>query len=97
MDRRLPFNRDAVDTVMSSVTDPIVKNLMSAALGVAILQYSKPPTMTDAEFDRHLPRAPFDMAFFAAIMKDLFSQRTAIEAILKGKSVAQATGWGALE
>jgi hypothetical protein len=90
---RTPINEDEARGIVEAESDPIARELMRMALGVAGMRFLKIRGMSDEDFERDLPESPFDMAFFAKVMKAFLSQRSTIEGILKGESVAKASGW----
>lgn len=92
-DRRRPLREEGAEHVLSSVDDAVTKNLMTMGLGIARMRYVRWNEMTDAELEARLPAAPFDMEFFAYVLRDLFSDREVLERVLAGESIASATGW----
>lgn len=92
-DRRRPFREEGAEQVLSSVEDEVTKNLMKMGFAVARMRYIRWKDMTDAEWEARLPAAPFDMEFFASVLKDVFSEREVLERVLRGESIASATGW----
>jgi hypothetical protein len=84
--------RGAFDMVEEE-TEPVVRELLRMSTSIAMMQFAKPKEMGDAEFQMRLPEAPFDMAFFVRVVQQMFRQRHTLEAILRGQSVAAASGW----
>jgi hypothetical protein len=92
LDGTILVNEDGAESVVNSVQDPIVRNLMLAAWGVARLRIARSGELI-TEPEEELPQGPFDMRFFALVMRDLFLQKDAIIGMLRGESPAQASGW----
>jgi len=89
----LPCNEESVGAVLDSISDPVVRNCVVAAAGVARMKFVRPLKMDPHEFAATRPTAPFDMTFFARIMVDFFSDKAAVRAMLDGATPEQASGW----
>lgn len=66
--------------LISSVEDPITRNLLSAASYSVIKRFLA---------NKELPLADFDMQFFCAAMLELFENHELLHSILRGEDV----GW----
>ena len=88
-----PLREDGAEEILAGVDDPVTRNLMKFCLAAARMRFMHWKDLTDVEWEARLPTAPFDMAFFASILKDIFSNREALERVLRGESVESATSW----
>ncbi|KYF86988.1 hypothetical protein BE17_19760 [Sorangium cellulosum] len=88
----LALNEEAAERVRQSISDPVCRNLVTAALNEARRQIVESGVAGKAEAQAS-PRLPFDMEFFATVMEDYFSLPWLIERLLDGQSPAQASGW----
>lgn len=88
----LALNEEAAEHVRQSISDPVCRNLVTAAINEARRQIVESGVAGKAEAQAP-PRLPFDMEFFATVMEDYFSLPWLIERLLDGQSPAQASGW----
>ena len=87
----LALNDEGAERVRLSISDPICRNLVTAALNEARKQFVKDEAADEAELPAP-PCLPFDMEFFATVMEDYFKVPLLIERLLDGQSPAQASG-----
>ena len=89
----VPLREEEAERVIASIVDPVQERLVRVAVAEARRRFMRPTDMLELEWRKQLPAAPFDMEFFASIMKDLFSNRELIDRLLRGESIEAATGW----
>jgi hypothetical protein len=87
----MALNDEGAERVRLSISDPICRNLVTAALNEARKQFVKDEAASEAELPAP-PCLPFDMEFFATVMEDYFEVPLLIERLLDGQSPAQASG-----
>ncbi|AUX40432.1 uncharacterized protein SOCE26_018330 [Sorangium cellulosum] len=88
----MALNEEAAERVRQAISDPICRNLVTAALNEARKRIVKDEAAVEAELQAP-PCLPFDMEFFATVMEDYFSLPWLVERLLDGQSPAQASGW----
>lgn len=93
MNKILPLNEDEAHIAVEEVSDPITRNLVRLAVGVARMQFIRYSGLSDNERSRRLPSAPFDMRFMVQVMIQTFSNHQTILLLLEGKTIEEATGW----
>jgi hypothetical protein len=89
----IPFNEEGVDEVLSSIADEPSRNLVRLAVATARMRFLRPEGISESEFQKRLPLSPFDMTFFASVVKELFSKERIIERIRRGESLSGASDW----
>lgn len=89
----IPVREDGAARLVESIQDPIVKSLVRLCLAKARIRFIRLVDQTDAEFESGLPSEPFDMEFFASVLRDAFSNRSILERILAGETLEAATSW----
>jgi hypothetical protein len=90
---RVPLNEIGVDEVLASIPDSATQNLVRLAISMARMRFMRWEGMSDDAFEAQLPKSPFDMTFFASLMKGVFSKWDLLERIAKGESIPTASGW----
>jgi len=81
---KLLINRDGAERVEQSISDPFVRQMVRAGVGLAVMRFMQGEDQGDAAFAASLPREPFDMEFYAKLLSDLFAKRERLEAALRG-------------
>ncbi|WP_394834480.1 hypothetical protein LVJ94_49100 [Pendulispora rubella] len=89
----LPPNEEGAKRVLASIDDPVVRNIVQLCVTEARMRFIRGEAMSDDEWEAQLPAAPFDMEFFASVVSKVFSRRSVIDGIMRGESIARATGW----
>jgi len=89
----IPFNEEGIDGVINSIADPITQNLVRLAVSTARMAFIRWEGVASDAFEAQLPMSPFDMTFFAKLMKNLFEKRDLVEKVTKGETIPSATGW----
>ncbi len=82
-DLSIPLNEDRAGEFIRSIEDPVVRNLVGMAFANARLEMAT----------GNLPTAPFDVHFFVRLVALTLRRREVVQAVLDGKSIAEATGW----
>jgi len=90
---RKPIREEDAEAMLASVDDPITGELIRLCVAAARMRFMRLKDSTDAEWEARLPSAPFDMEFFVSVLQEVFSRREVLERVLRGESVASATGW----
>lgn len=89
----IPFNEAGAERVVSNIDAPILKNAVQFSLAKARMRFIREAGEDEYAWRTQLPAAPFDMGFFASVLKEVFSRPEVVERILRGESIEQATGW----
>ena len=92
-DRRGPIQEEGAAKLLQEMDDPIAGELMKLCLAAARMRFVRWEGLSSTEWEARLPKSPFDMEFFACVLKDVFSKREVLERVLRGETVASATGW----
>jgi hypothetical protein len=80
----LLINLEEANLYIESIDDPVVKLLVDTARYKVLQGFINYSDIPDAEFDKSLPNAPFDMLFYCRTITRLFSSKYFISEILKG-------------
>jgi hypothetical protein len=86
-------NEEEADRVLTSIVDPIQRNLVKVAIAKARMRFMRRAGSTEDQFTAQLPGQPFDLGFFASLMEGLFSNPMLIRRLLQGESVEDASEW----
>jgi hypothetical protein len=86
-------DQEALSHVMA-VTDPVVRDLLRFAVGEAKLTFARRVGQPELEWRSALPVADFDLEFYARVLERVFANQRIIRALLAGKSLEEASGWG---
>ncbi len=87
MEINLLVNTDKAYEFSRAITDPVVKQLVEFAHGLAMMQFVKLPEMSDGEYRQQLPETPVDMLFYVKLMEKLFAQKESIHLGLAGENI----------
>lgn len=87
MEINLLVNTDKAYEYSQTITDPVVKQLVEFAHGLAMMQFVKLPGMSDEEYQEQLPEKPLDMLFYIKLMEKLFSQKENVRLGLAGENI----------
>lgn len=86
------LNEAGADEVRASVSDPVVRNLVTAALNEARARLRSAEAAAGAPGSAALPCLPFDMQFFASVVRAQYRPEL-LGKLLRGMSVEEASGW----
>jgi hypothetical protein len=84
-DPSVPLNRDQASDTVSAIEDPVLKHLMTLALGAATVRLVRWNHQSEAEYRSQLPDAPFDLLFFVRVVEQLFADQERIQRVLRGE------------
>lgn len=87
MEIKLLVNTDKAYEFSQAITDPVVKQLVEFAHGLAMMQFVKLPGMSNEEYQQRLPEVPLDMRFYVKLMEKLFAQKESIHLGLAGETI----------
>ncbi len=87
MEFNLLVNTDKAYEFSQTITDPVVKQLIEFAHGLAMMQFVKLPRMSDEEYQERLPERPLDMLFYVKLMENLFTQKEKVRLGLAGENI----------
>jgi len=93
MNRNAPINEELAATIIDSVQDPVVQNLLRLGIAAARMGFVRWEGQSMQDWEQGLPAAPFDMEFFARALARAFAHPDVIRRILDGETIAQASGW----
>jgi hypothetical protein len=95
-DQARRHNYEAAKAFADSVSDPVVANFVRYALAQSNLLILPRAREETSEWLSRLPVAPFDLEFLARVVWGMFSKPKIVEALLKGATLDEASGWDAL-
>jgi hypothetical protein len=93
MDRKVPLNEEEATVVLSSMKDPVARELVRLVVARVRMQFMPRHGESVEERERRMPAAPFDMHFMVQTLVSVFSQHETIRKVLDGQTLAEATGW----
>lgn len=91
--RTTPINEAGADEVLAAIDSPVLKNLVRVAVATARMQFILRDGQTEESWASQLPKADFDMGFFARVVAQAFRNEDVLRAILSGSSIEEASGW----
>jgi hypothetical protein len=93
MSLKMLLNEDEAFTVLSSITEPVTKNLVALVVARARMRCIRYDGESEEDWARRLPVGPFDMHFLVQILPAVFAKQEIIRDLLDGKTLDEASGW----
>jgi hypothetical protein len=86
-------NELEADKLLEDAEDPRVRNLTTLCIVTLRMRAMRRAGEAEGDWRARLPSAPIDLAFVCAGLLEAFSSVAVVEQVLKGESLAAATGW----
>ncbi len=80
----LLVNGQEARKLINATSDPIIRELLETASGIAFLQFLMTSGMTKDKLLDRLPIEPFDMLFYLRLVKVLFMNKDGMKRLLDG-------------
>jgi hypothetical protein len=89
----LLLNESEAFESISKVPDDLRRNFVLFGIATARQRAMRQVGQSSDDWKSSQPAEPFDMKFFCAVLEAMISERSVINGILDGKSLAEASGW----
>lgn len=93
MDEQILLNELESTRAADAIDDHVTRNLVRFGLAEARLRAIKSVPHDELRWRAGLPKAPFDMLFFEAVLQSIFEQRDIVASLLAGTTLGEAAGW----
>jgi hypothetical protein len=80
----LLINWTEAQALVASIDDPIEKKLLGCALGTIIVPLIKHDKLSEEEYQKHLPHAPFDALYHIQAVRRLLRDRDELKRLFDG-------------
>lgn len=70
--------------LVASIEDPIEKKLLGYALGAIIIPFLKPDHLSEKDYQKALPTAPFDAVYHLQAVRRLLRDRDGLKRLFDG-------------